>query len=268
MASRSLGSYVIEGLTDGTAHLPDDFFGSGAAQGHDELLGPDGRLTLPIACFLVRSAERTILIDAGLGPRTIEFQPGPVALTLEGGDLPAALQRLGVDPADIDLVLLSHLHADHSGWVWHDDRPFFPHATIRFGRPEWTTFVEEGFPGTDAEAFRALAELGLIELLEGDAEILPGLSALHTPGHTPGHLSFVVSDGRQRAIFLGDAMGCPLQIERPELEAVADMDRALGAATRERILRELEGDDLVSGPHFPEVRLGRVMMGQGRRYWS
>jgi hypothetical protein len=70
-------------------------------------------------------------------------------------------------------------------------------------------------------------------------------------------------------MILGDAIACPLQIEFPENEGLADMDPELGRATRERVLRELEGDTtLVGGPHFPELRLGRVMLGNGRRYWS
>jgi glyoxylase-like metal-dependent hydrolase (beta-lactamase superfamily II) len=99
--------------------------------------------------------------------------------------------------------------------------------------------------------------------------VAPGISALHTPGHTPGHYTFIVSSGDQRALFLGDAISCPLQIAAPELEALADMDKALGIATRDRILRELDDDDLVGGPHFPGLRFGRVLLGAtGRRTWT
>jgi hypothetical protein len=79
----------------------------------------------------------------------------------------------------------------------------------------------------------------------------------------------VLSSGTARAIILGDAISCPLQMENAELEAVADVDRQAGIATREIILRELEGSDvLVGGPHFPGLRFGRVMAAEGRRYWS
>lgn len=263
-----LGELLIESVSDGTSLLPADFFGQTEGAVHQSLRSPDGRLELPIGCFVVRTGEMNVVIDAGLGPRTIEFQPPGGPLRLEGGGLPQALAATGLTPADVDLVLLSHLHADHSGWVWHEERPFFPNALVRFGRAEWQTFVEDGFPGTDAEAFRALAALDRIDLVDGDAVLAPGLSCLHTPGHTPGHLTFVVSDGTRRALILGDALSCPLQVEQPELEAMADMDRALGIRTRDRILQEIEGSDLVSGPHFPEVRFGRVVLGQGRRLWS
>jgi hypothetical protein len=79
----------------------------------------------------------------------------------------------------------------------------------------------------------------------------------------------VLSSGEQRAMILGDAISCPLQIAAPELEAAADVDKQLGIETRELVLRELEGSDtLVGGPHFPGLEFGRVLTGRGRRYWS
>jgi hypothetical protein len=70
-------------------------------------------------------------------------------------------------------------------------------------------------------------------------------------------------------MILGDAISCPVQVEAPQLEALADVDRGLGIATRERILRELEGSDtLVGGPHFPGLEFGRVLVGKGKRYWA
>jgi glyoxylase-like metal-dependent hydrolase (beta-lactamase superfamily II) len=139
---------------------------------------------------------------------------------------------------------------------------------VRFGTDDWETFVEQGVPGADADGLRALAELGNIELIDGDSQVAPGIASLHTPGHTPGHQTFVISAGAQRALFLGDAIACPIQIEIPEVEAPADMDRALGIRTRERILREISGDDLIGGPHFHDVRFGRVVIGEGKRFWT
>jgi glyoxylase-like metal-dependent hydrolase (beta-lactamase superfamily II) len=210
-----------------------------------------------------------VLLDAGLGPRAVEWEPTPGAVVrLLGGGLPGSLLALGLRPDDIDVVLLSHLHGDHSGWIWQEGRPFFPNAMVRFGTGDWTTFVEEQAPGADSEGIRALAEMGRVELIERDGEVAPGITSLHTPGHTPGHQTFVVSSGQQRALFLGDALSCPLQIEEPELEALADMDRRLGIETRERLLREVEEGEYVSGPHFPDVRFGRMIAGNGALHWN
>jgi glyoxylase-like metal-dependent hydrolase (beta-lactamase superfamily II) len=210
-----------------------------------------------------------VLLDAGQGPLTVEWQPDSGgSLHLEGGDLPRGLWVLGLTPADIDLVLLSHLHRDHSGWIWQSGAPFFPNAIVRFGRADWDTFVEEGVPGADSAGLRELARLGRLQLIEADGTMAPGISSLHTPGHTPGHQISIVSSGGQRALFLGDAIACPLQMQAPELEALADFDRALGVTTRSRILQEIDNGDLVSGPHFPELRFGRVMIADGQRYWN
>ena len=265
-----VGDIQLDGVQDGTAYLPSDYFGIEGTPGHDAMLNASGQAELPIACFVVRTGGLTVLLDAGFGPRSVEWSPtAGQTVRLDGGDLPAQLETHGVSAADVDLVLLSHLHGDHSGWVWRDGAPYFPNATVRFGRGDWQTFVEDGVAGANAAGFRELAAMGLVELVDGDGVVAPGIDALHTPGHTPGHLTFVVSSGGQRALFLGDAISCPVQIEAPEFDALADMDRVLGIATRDRILRELEEGDLVGGPHFPGLRFGRVLTGQrGRLTWT
>jgi glyoxylase-like metal-dependent hydrolase (beta-lactamase superfamily II) len=250
-------------------YLPSDHFGVVEGAAHANALGEDGQLHIPIGGFVLRTGDLTVLLDAGLGPRSVDWEPEPGRRArLEGGALPQSLAAIGLEPDDIDLVLLSHLHSDHSGWIWQNDRPFFPNATVRFGRGDWETFVEQGRPGANGAAFRALAELDRVELIDRDGPVAPNVDSLHTPGHTPGHQSYVISRGDARAFFLGDIVSCPLQMEAPELEAAADMDRTIGIQVRERVLRELEAGDLVSGPHFPELEWGRMLRGKGKLYWS
>jgi glyoxylase-like metal-dependent hydrolase (beta-lactamase superfamily II) len=264
-----LGDVRFESVRDGTSYLPRDYFGVTEGAVHAATLGDSGQLELPIGGFIVHTGGKVVLLDAGLGPMSVEWQPADGgSVRLEGGALPGVLAGAGISPADVDIVLLSHLHADHSGWVWQDGRPYFPNATVRFGRGDWETYVEQGVSGADGDGFRALGEIGRVELIEHDGQVAPNITSLHTPGHTPGHQTYIVSSGGERALFLGDALSCPLQMEAPELEALADMDPELGIATRELIFRELEEGDLISGPHFPDVRWGRVLVGNGRRYWS
>src|SRR3954453_144451 len=129
-----LGDVVVEGVKDGASFMPRNFFGASDSPAHEAMLTPDGQATLPIACFVVRAGDTVTLLDAGLGPRSVEWRdPSGGHMVLEGGELPMALESVGLTPADIDIVLLSHLHGDHSGWVWQDGAPFFPNATVKFG---------------------------------------------------------------------------------------------------------------------------------------
>lgn len=266
-----IGDLEVHVLSDGMSELPGHFYGDHGGEHGDEI-GPDGMMRLPIAAFLIRTGGKTVLLDAGLGTATYDFVSAAGHRTrLWGGNLPGELAALGVRPEDIDYVMPTHLHADHAGWVIHEHQRFFPNATIRFGAGDWDeNVVNDEHP--KHQEFRhgmldAMRE-GRIEFIEKDGELLPGISAMHTPGHTAGHTSFVLSSGDQRAIILGDIISCPLQIRNIEMEVVFDTDPALAVRTRERIMRELDGDTLVGGPHFPGLRFGRVLMGQGKRYWS
>ena len=97
----------------------------------------------------------------------------------------------------------------------------------------------------------------------------PGITTLAAPGHTPGHMAIVLSSGDERALLLGDAVTCPIQLEEPDWQAISDMDRDLAARTRQRFYDELEGTGVrMVGAHFPDLRMGRVLTGRGKRYFA
>jgi glyoxylase-like metal-dependent hydrolase (beta-lactamase superfamily II) len=263
-----LGDLEVMVLQDGLTSAPAEFFAPLHDTRHADMI-VDGRVELPIACFLVRTAGLNVLVDCGMGPTVFDWAPNPgKAMRLEGGRLPAALRQAGLGPEDIDLILPTHMHQDHGGWIIAGGAPFFSKAKVRFGAGDWDAVVESSKWEGHTEGMRALRAAGRVELIDRDGEVAPGITALATPGHTPGHQCYVLSSGDQRALILGDIISCPLQIEAPEQEALADMDKQLSIVTRERILRELDGETLVGGPHFPGLRFGRVMTGHGRRYWS
>jgi glyoxylase-like metal-dependent hydrolase (beta-lactamase superfamily II) len=256
-----VGDIELAPLSDGVVRLPQQFYVNLDFAAHPDLLAPDGRVHIPIGCYLARTADRTVLIDAGLGPVSTDWGAG--------GGLPAALADAGANPVDIDTVVCTHLHLDHAGWLVHDERPFFPNATVRFGRGDWAQFVENA-PADDRirQAVLALDEAGRLEPLDGDmVAIAPGITARFTPGHTLGHYGLVLSSGEDRAYVLGDAVECPLQLEEPDLSVMSDVDPKLAARTREAIWREVEGtSDLIGAAHFPGLEFGRVLAGEGRRW--
>jgi glyoxylase-like metal-dependent hydrolase (beta-lactamase superfamily II) len=176
-----IGELRVEVLRDGSSIVPGDFFGSLEGSRHASLVGADGRIELPIAGLLVRSGERTVLIDAGMGPTSVEWQPkSGGSLRLFGGELPAALAEAGVAPEQVDLVLATHLHGDHVGWIFQEGRPFFPNAVLRFGAGDWEPWVERGLDPAFRANMRALARAGRIAPIERDGEVAPGISALQT----------------------------------------------------------------------------------------
>ena len=265
-----IGDIDIHPITDGTFRASPGYFGDHARpEGHEDLFIRDGFAWLPIGCFLVRAGERTILVDAGMGPA---LRDDGQRRLLIGGQLPLGLRAVGVVPADVTDVVCTHLHADHCGWLFDIDAvPVFARATIWFGTHDWDHFV------TDPDVwmfdhirrgFRLGAERGdHLRPVATDTTIAPGVTLTMTPGHTPGHLSVIVSSQGRRALLLGDAIVCPVQLDEPTWQSIGDIDPTLARQVRERLFRELEDDNTVgAGAHFPELQFGRVLAGRGRTW--
>jgi glyoxylase-like metal-dependent hydrolase (beta-lactamase superfamily II) len=169
-----------------------------------------------------------VLVDTGLGP------PGADPFMPErAGRLPASL-----DPAAVDLVVFTHLHVDHVGWNMRDGRPFFPNARYVAPRLDYDFFTEtRGERPYVREQLVGLHAAGRLELVDGDAELLPGLTIRHAPGHTPGHSIVDAGD----AVILGDLAVHELQLADPGLAYASEEDPELAAATRRRVLAEFDG---------------------------
>lgn len=258
-----IGDLELVAIDDGEIRLPPEFYVGLDIAAHPELIAADGKVPIPVGCYLLRAGDRTILLDAGMGPEETDWG--------RGGGLPGGLAAAGVSPADIDTVVCSHLHVDHIGWVVQDGRPYFPNATVRYGAGDWDTFVASADETSRTrQAFEVLAAAGRLEPIAGDmVDLAPGVTARHTPGHTLGHYCLVLSSGAERALLLGDAVECPLQLEEPDFYAMSDMDPALARRTREAVWAEVEGTaTLVGAAHFPGLQFGRVLGGQGRRWFT
>jgi glyoxylase-like metal-dependent hydrolase (beta-lactamase superfamily II) len=198
-------------------------------------------------------------------------------IELTHGELPASLEALGVHPDQVTDLVFTHLHFDHIGWASVDNRPFFANATIRCAAADLEYFLAE--PQEDwfsSQVFQAPLVpdrlrpiLDRVETWEGDSSLFAGVDVRLTPGHTPGSSVVVVSSGPERAMLLGDVVHCPLELQDDDFNFLGDHDQALANQVREAYARELEGSEIpVAAAHFPGLRFGRLLPGQGVRRWS
>lgn len=255
-----VGDVRVDAVADGTFVARRSYFGDDVPAGaHPEVFDRDGAAWLPIGCFVVRAGGRVVLVDAGLGP---EVQGLPDGMLLAGGQLPTGLRALGVRAEDVTDVVCTHLHADHVGWLFGlDGEPVFPGATIWFGAADGAHFVDG--PGEMAahvrDGFRRWAGTARLRPLAEDTAVSPGITAVLTPGHTPGHLCVAVTAGDERLLLLGDAITCPVQLAEPGWRSMGDVDPAAAHRSRRRLWRDLEAARTSGvGAHFPRLAHGRV----------
>jgi glyoxylase-like metal-dependent hydrolase (beta-lactamase superfamily II) len=260
-ASFSIGSRTLVAVSDGFFQMPRTFLGTveHPAAGHEALINVYGQSRLPLGCFFFPGTEN-VLVDTGFGPAN---EPG----VMLGGQLLHNLGQQGIRPEDVHIVALTHLHADHVGSVGDlTGRPVFPNARFVLGLGDWEYFMsrDDALEPHIRESLQWLDRQGRVVLLEGEAEVAPGISRLSAPGHTPGHSLFVVHDGRARMLLLGDAVYCPQQLSYADWQAASDVDPVLARRTRETLFRDLEqhGGEAV-GSHFPGLVAGRGLAGSG-----
>jgi len=211
-----------------------------------------------VGSYLLHSPNRTVLVDTGVGPQAMGAS----------GRLLADLESVGVRPEDVDTVFLTHLHGDHLGWsVKPGGEPVFSEARYVTQAAEWE--VSAPYLG---RAVTALDDLGVLELLDGEEPVGEELTAIPTPGHSPGHSSLLVSSGGEQALVAGDAIVHPLQATEPTWNVHFDMDKEQAARTREMLLGWLEADGIaVAAGHIPGSGFGRIVRETNepeRRYWQ
>lgn len=199
-----------------------------------------------VHAFAVRGPGFLAMVDTGTGTFP-PFRPWAAA-----GDHSAehALAAAGVDPDEVGLVVLTHLHADHAGGAWRDDRPRFSNARYVLHEADLAHFLAERDPADYSAAGDLLRvrEAGLLDDDPEDRELAPGVAVVHTPGHTPGHRS-VVLDGR--AVLTGDLLHLPVQAWHADWPSSHDVDPELGADSRRRLMIEAAARRWVVGvPHF------------------
>jgi glyoxylase-like metal-dependent hydrolase (beta-lactamase superfamily II) len=221
-----------------------------------------GGISLRVQAFVVEIGGLTVLVDPCVGNAKVRWLPVWNQL-----DLPF-LERLadaGVTPADVDLVVHTHLHADHVGWDTHRDGdtwvPTFTAARHLYTAAELEFARTAGMAGEDVygDSIGPILDAGLADVVEPDADLGYGLRLESTPGHTPGHTSLWIESDGAHALITGDFMHHPLQFAQPQIAEIADADVEEARATRIRMLVEMARTGaLVFGTHFPNRPGGRV----------
>jgi glyoxylase-like metal-dependent hydrolase (beta-lactamase superfamily II) len=184
----------------------------------------DGGWFLHFHSYLVTGESGVMLVDTGIGPAG-----GEAARWLgTSGRLPGLLAAAGVEAGDVDTVVLTHIHLDHTGWNMAAELPRFENAAYVVQAAE----VEHAHgTATYENLIRPIAEAGQLRIVEGEA-LIAGVRLLPTPGHTPGHQS-VVTD---RAVLGGDVLVHPAQARWPELTYVYERDLAVAITSRREVL--------------------------------
>jgi glyoxylase-like metal-dependent hydrolase (beta-lactamase superfamily II) len=238
-------------------------------------VGPDG-WRAHFGGYLLRSQGRTILVDTGMG--SMATNPGAVSVFLGGvdGRLMAELRAAGMRPEDVDTVFFTHLHPDHVGWNLSQGgaqpQVTFPSARYVTHQADWEAFrrpeVQGAFPFPFWEqTLGPLDNLGVLDLVTGERALTSEITAIPTPGHTPGSMSLAIVSGGQRALILGDVLHGPAQVTETEWVFSFDMDPALAVQTRQRMVDRAERENaVIIACHY--AGFGRVVRTAGRRYWQ
>jgi glyoxylase-like metal-dependent hydrolase (beta-lactamase superfamily II) len=198
---------------------------------------PTEQIQNTFTTLVVRNGNRVTLLDTGLG------DSGPPTT----GQWTANFRAAGFDPAQVNTVIISHFHGDHIGGLRRrDGAAVFPNAEVMVPAAEWAFWMDDARMNQAPEAQRggfqnARRVFGPmakdVKQYEADKELVPGITSIALPGHTPGHTGFMVSSGNGRLMVLSDSANHPaLFVRNPDWSAVFDMDADQARATRRRML--------------------------------
>jgi glyoxylase-like metal-dependent hydrolase (beta-lactamase superfamily II) len=270
-----VGDYELTQIADGARSFPiPDTFVRNAPK--EQALGaaetaymPKGMVTVPFNPVVINTGSKLVLIDTGFPPGT--------APTI--GLLQSNMAAAGIDPKAIDIVVLSHLHPDHiNGIKTPAGALAFPNAEIKAPAVEWAFWMSDEnrakFQGNQMmkdyfdNARKVVSDIaGKVTRYEWGKEVAPGITSIETPGHTPGHTSFMIASGSGRLLVQSDVTNIPeLFLRNPDWHVMYDFDGDQAAATRHRFYDMAAVEkSLIAGFHFSFPSLGHVEK-DGPRY--
>jgi len=270
-----VGSMEVIALSDGAVDLPVQLFPKADPDETAKILSstgaPTDKLGTAVNAFLVNTGDKLVLIDSGAGQL---FGP-----TL--GRFAANLTALGVDPAGVDVIAMTHLHPDHfGGLLTADAKLAFPNAAIFISEADTKLWLDEANAAkapADNKPFFDQARMMVgpyvaaqkFQPAADGKEVVAGVTAIAAPGHTPGHTMYRISSGDQSLLIWGDIVhSAPLQFPHPDWGIAFDTDQELAIATRAKVFDMTSADRLtVAGAHLPFPGIGHVVKsGSGYGY--
>jgi glyoxylase-like metal-dependent hydrolase (beta-lactamase superfamily II) len=227
---------------------------------------PKGMVTVPFNPQLINTGGKLALLDCGNGISAFEPTKGQAGRTLQN------LAAAGVDPKTIDMVIMSHLHPDHTNGIRAADGSMaFPNAEILVPAKDWEFWMSdenaakapsnEMMKGYFANVKKIYTGIeSKVTKFDWDKEVAPGITSIAAPGHTPGHTAFAVSSGGSKVLIQSDVTNIPeLFLRNPDWHVAYDFDPELAQKTRHKFYDMASAEKAtVVGFHFPFPAVGHV----------
>ena len=266
-----VGTIEITVVTDGVNRFkfPDGFVTNKSRDDVNDALAAQylqpakDMAAIPLSPCVVNTGSKLVVLDTGTGAANLERSKGAA------GQFHANLKASGIDRSQVDTVIISHFHPDHiNGLLMGDNSPAFPNAEIMVPAPEWKFWMDDAEMNKAGDRMKA-AFAGPRRVFDGlkrqvtqyeaGKDVVPGITAVATPGHTPGHMSHVVSSGNDKVYVQADVTVLPIFVRNPGWHVFFDQDAQMAEATRRKVYDMLAAEKmLVQGFHYPFPSLAYI----------